>query len=159
MYWWNAASARTGTTTPLGVPVVPEVKSITIPASGPVTAAPRPGSWSPTIVSRSRSPSRAPGQSASPATTTGTDVLSSFPRWSASDTITRASPPVIRISMAGQANAVNSGMCTAPRRQIPMSVNTRSADLAMSVATRSPSPTPRAARAAATFSLPTFSSP
>ena len=159
MYWWNAASARTGTTTPFGVPVVPEVKSMTMPASGPVTAAGRPGSCAATMVSRSRSPSRDSGQSARPATTTGTDVDSSLPRWSASETITFASPPVMRISMAGHANAVNSGMWTAPSRQIPISVNTRSADFDMSVATRSPSATPSAARAAAIFSLSVRSSP
>ena len=45
--------------------------------------------------------------------------------------------------MAGEANAVNKGTWTAPRRQIPRSATTRSADLPIKVATLSPGSTPR----------------
>lgn len=40
----------------------------------------------------------------------------------------------MRISIAGHANAVNSGMWTAPRRRIPTSVGSGSADLDIGVA-------------------------
>ncbi len=67
----------------------------------------------------------------------------SLPTWSPSATTTRAPLACNRKAMAGGANAVNSGTWTAPRRQIPSSATTRSADLPISVATWSPGSTPR----------------
>lgn len=84
---------------------------------------------------------------------------SSLARWSSSATTTLAPLPASRNAIAGGANAVNSGTCTAPRRQMPSSATTSSADLPISVATASPGPTPRPASPAANLADNSLSSP
>jgi hypothetical protein len=125
--------------------------------SPPIAALPATGS-----AEARRSASRRPasGTSASvPDTRTVHDPSGTFATWAASATTTLASAPDSREATASDAKAVNSGTYTAPARQVPSSTVTRSTLLPISVATRSPRPTPSSARTPANRSERSRSSP
>ncbi|EOD57635.1 hypothetical protein H480_44075 [Amycolatopsis vancoresmycina DSM 44592] len=145
------ATAHSGTGTPLGVPVVPDVYSSTSVASPLVVTGTGCGG-----AASSRSKLWSPGWSTAPVVITvsrhaaGMSSLGpSFARCPGSVTTIRAPLPAIRPAIDGGASAVNRGTWTAPIRQIASSVTTRSADLPSRVATRSPGPAPSSASAVA----------
>lgn len=137
--------------------MVPLVNSSTNVPDPPVTAVIS-AVLTPSCLLMSPASSRTSSVVDGPATTTrhgaGEGALSSCVilwSWSASQITSLASLARSLWVIAGGAKAVNNGTWIAPRRQIPRSATTSSADLPINVATWSPGPMPSSDSAAANF--------